>query len=194
MNSRIRSPRVRRHLAALAAVSACLLTGCSGGQADTDGASVASIPELSATSKAAGKVAAEVNDQRPVVRMDATQEEKARLFGEWVKCLVAEGGPEYNQTFDGKSMASAVGSETDAAHVACASKRPEEFVDRAKRTDLAGFKDDNYTMYKCAKAAGYKLTTPDPETGQFGLTSTKPNGDWGSPKMMACRDKAFGLK
>ena len=196
MKTRVREPRVRRHLVTVAVVSACLLTGCSEGPVEADdpsGSGVASIPDPSVTSKTSGKSAADVDDQRPLVRLDATPADKAALFNGWVKCLVAEGGPKYNQAFDGKQMVSSVGSETDAAHVACASKRPEEYEDRAKRTDPSGFKEDNLKMYRCAQAAGYKLTTPDRETGQFGITSTKPNGDFGSPKMMACRNEAFGL-
>jgi hypothetical protein len=60
-----------------------------------------------------------------------------------------------------------------------------------RRTDISAYKDNQYEWYQCAKRAGYKVTAPDPETGQFGLAEVGENGDFGSPTMAACRRQAF---
>jgi hypothetical protein len=81
--------------------------------------------------------------------------------------------------------------EQRAAFESCEPRQPESFEDHQLRTNPAEFKDNQREWYRCAQAAGYKLTAPDPETGQFGLTEVGPNGDAGSEKMLGCRRTAF---
>ena len=134
---------------------------------------------------------ADVNDQRPLVRLDVTNEEQEAMYQTWAACLVKEGGPEYsNYRFYAKGD---VPNDPSARKVlaACLSKQPEPFVDRYKRQDLSGFKDANRRMYKCAKEKGYKLTAPDPETGRFGLTEITSLGDWGSQGIKECERQAY---
>ena len=57
--------------------------------------------------------------------------------------------------------------------------------------DLTAYRDNQREWYRCAEAAGYELTAPDPDTGQFGLTEIGPNGDAGSPGMLECERRAF---
>ncbi len=176
-----------RWIALLAVSSACLLGGCSGG--DTNEAPVATLASGKAPQSAA---ATNVDDQRPLVRLDATDDEKDRLYGVWERCLAANYGPGFPGM---KEVSVAAMKEQDAKAMsvtkACRAQEPEEETARLRRTDLTEFKDNQREFYKCAEDAGYKLTPPDPETGEFGLTEIGPNGDFGSPKILACQREAF---
>jgi hypothetical protein len=196
------APRGRRWAVVLA-VTTVLITSCAGGQSNSGDAgepSVASVARpagtgAAGTGAATPTAAVNVDDQRPLVRVDATEEERTRLFKTWEKCLVKEGGDEY--IGQGKLIAAKGGLKpdtTDAAQVACAAQQPEDYEQREQRTDPSAFKEHNLQMYKCAKAKGYQLTAPEPDTGQFGLTAIGPQGDFGSPGMVACRNQAFGVK
>ena len=162
---------------AVTAVALSLMTGCSDSGGDSAAPKVATLASADAPAPAAS---ADVNDQRPLVRLDATDEDREAMYKTWAGCLVKEGGPKYkNYRFYAKGD---VPNDPSAKAVltACLSLQPEEFVDRFQRQDISGFKDANRRMYKCAQEKGYKLTAHDPETGQFGLTESTSLGDGGA--------------
>jgi hypothetical protein len=175
----------RRHIVAAVAI-AYLLGGCSGERAADSGR-----PQVASLSSA-GPVASasiDLDDQRPLATSD---DEISAMYEVWENCVRKEGGPKYQETpklvFDEER-------ETDPAKRAvwdaCYPKLPERFDERLKRTDLTAYKDNQREFYVCAKAAGYKLTAPDPEDGSFGLTEIGPNGDAQSVKWLECERKAF---
>ncbi|WP_199512610.1 hypothetical protein [Nucisporomicrobium flavum] len=159
----------------------CLVTGCSGSEEEKPG-----VATLQSTPPSAAAVLA---DQRPVFPVDATDADREAMTRPWEDCLVKNGGPQYR----GQGLALLIKGATDGEAVfkTCAAEQPETYEEHQQRTDLSEFKDNQREWYRCAKEAGYKLTAPDPETGQFGLTEIGPNGDAGSPKMQECKRKAF---
>ena len=175
-----------RHVAAVALVAACLLGGCSEKPSGTEknaDPQVASLQSASPKSEATK----DVNDERPLLALDATDEDLEALRKPWGKCVREQGGPGYENPRQVNATRSAKNS---AILKACLSKEPETFEERQKRQNLSEFRDNQRQWYKCAQKAGYKLTAPD-ENGEFGLTAVGPNGDARSPKMEACRKEAF---
>ena len=112
----------------------------------------------------------------------------------WADCMVRNAGPQYRDSAEeliGKGGISADDAKGQAALRTCLPQQPEAFDEHQRRTDLTAYRDNVREWYLCAQAAGYKLTAPDPDTGQFGLTEIGPNGDFGSPAMRECQRKAF---
>src|SRR5690349_14355697 len=82
-----------------ALVVGCLLAGCSAAPTDdrVDGSRVASVQ--SPTTGATGR--ADVEDRRPLIPLDATNDEIEALRAAWGRCVAKEGGPGYE---DGRSV------------------------------------------------------------------------------------------
>jgi len=163
----------------LAIVMVALLAGCSSATAETPPAAPASAP---------------AGDQRPVFRFDATEDEKKAMAKPWVDCLVKNAGRKYQDKAEeliGKGGVTADDPKGEAALRTCLPQQPEAFDEHQRRTDLTAFRDNQREWYKCARAAGYQLTAPDPDTGQFGLSRIGPNGDFDSPAIQECKRKAF---
>jgi len=196
--SRPRRPfRPRSAVVVLIALVTLSVASCSAGEADSgaSGDRVASVPQASEAGAATPTRAVQAEDQRPLVRTDATEQESKRLYLTWEKCLVEKGGSRYRGWGEVARVKGVDHRATkDAAQTACSAQLPETYEEREQRTDLSAFKDDNLQMYRCAKAKGYHLGAPDPDTGQFGLTSIGPQGDAGSAGMEECRRKAFAGK
>ncbi|KUL32599.1 hypothetical protein ADL15_18940 [Actinoplanes awajinensis subsp. mycoplanecinus] len=172
---------------------AVLLTGCSSGSGAKDAPPVATLQSGAAPSGASD------SDQRPVYPIDATADQIAAIVKPWTDCLKKEGVKKpdvavllvVQKGVTGEHPED-IGSEADvAAWKACESRQPESAEQHLLRTNPAELKDNQREMYRCAQAAGYKLTAPDPQTGQFGLTEIGPNGDFNSEKMQECRRQAF---
>ncbi|WP_212999897.1 hypothetical protein [Winogradskya consettensis] len=178
-------PALRFAVPVLAA-AAGLLGGCSGSTSDSSTGS----PKVATLQSAdvAASPSTSVDDQRPLVRLDASDEEREDSIKLWAACVFKLGGPGYE---DPRSLIWHRGeAKAEKIRVACQSKEPETYEQRQQRTDIAAFRDNQREWYKCAKEAGYKLTPPE-EDGQFGLTEVGPNGDFGSAKMEDCRKEAF---
>lgn len=180
--------RIKRTFVALSLL--VLLGGCSGAE-DRPGAEAGAPQVASLRSDPAPSSAPAVRNQRPIVPIDATEEDLKKLALPWAACLHEEnpsvytGGPDtYLSLYKGVD-------QTEPAVKACLPKQPEFFDEHLLRTDPSAFKDNQREWYRCAQAAGYKLTAPDPDTGQFGITEVGPNGDFGSEKMQECRRQAF---
>lgn len=184
----------RRTLFAVVTVSlALVLAGCTGGGKE-DG-----TPPVATLQSAAAPSSAPAGDQRPVYRIDATDEEIRALAEPWIDCLAKEGVAKPGDALGFVQKGGTVkdlrllpeGQADAAAWRACEAKQPESAEQHQLRTDPTEFKDNQREWYRCAQAAGYKLTAPDSETGQFGITEVGPNGDFGSDKMQECRRRAF---
>lgn len=165
-----------------------LLTGCSG-PSDTP-------PAVATLESAAPRAAASApaTDARPVFPIDATAADMTALTKPWVDCMVEHAGPGHRDSGEeliGKGGIIADDPKSRAALETCLPHQPETFEQHQQRTDLTAFKDNQREWYRCAQAAGYELTAPDPDTGEFGLTTVGPEGDFGSPKIQACRRAAF---
>jgi hypothetical protein len=160
-----------------------LVAGCSGAKQDADAPAVASLQSAPPSSAATAK------SERPIVPVDATDDDINAMAQPWLACLVKQGGDRY-KSWTAEALHKGV-DETDRVIRACLPKMPETLQDHLKRTDLSAFKDNEREFYQCAKREGYKLTDPDPVTGQFGLTSIGPNGDADSPKWKECERQAF---
>ncbi|GAA1618110.1 hypothetical protein [Actinoplanes couchii] len=182
----------RTRLIVVTAGLALALSGCSGAG---DTAETPSVATLQSGVPAAGAAA---GAQRPVYRMDATEDEIKALAKPWMDCLAGEGVQNPDQalgvvlkggTVEDLRKVDLGGQE--AAWKTCLAEQPESFEQNQLRSDPTEFKDNQREWYRCAQAAGYKLTAPDPETGQFGITEVGPNGDFGSEKMQECRRQAF---
>jgi hypothetical protein len=183
----------RTPFAVAAAGLVLVLTGCSSGSDKQETPPVATLQSPAAASSAP------TGDQRPVYRMDATDEEIRTIAKPWTDCLAEEG---VAKPADAVGLVQKGGTVADlrlfgvsekdaAAWKACLPKQPESAEQQQLRLSPTEFKDNQREWYRCAQAAGYKLTAPDPETGQFGITEVGPNGDFGSEKMQECRRQAF---
>jgi hypothetical protein len=182
------SPRARlSRFAIVVAGLAGLLAGCSGGNAERP-------PVATLQSEAAAATASPGTDQRPVFPFDATEADKKALAKPWADCMVQNAGPRYRSSAEELVMKGGIVADDEkgkAALKACLPKQPEAPDEHQRRTDLTAYKDNVREWYLCARDAGYELTAPDPDTGQFGLTEVGPNGDFGSPAMQECKRKAF---
>jgi hypothetical protein len=175
--------RAMRYAVATIALAG-LLTGCSG-----RGETFPRVASLQ-TPAPATSPAATGDDQRPLVPVDATDEERERLQNVWIDCVAKAGGAGYENpkmVYEYERQGNAKAKKVLAS---CRAKEPESYEERQKRTDLSAFRDNQRQWYQCAQKAGYKLTAPS-EDGEFGLTEIGPNGDYESPKIEACRVAAF---
>jgi hypothetical protein len=165
--------------------SALVLAGCSGGSstggASGGPASVASIPNQKSSPSTAPPQA-----ERPLVRMDTSPTEEERLVNLWLKCLDQHGSPK-KRDLQRRKPTAAEQARADAAEAACASKEPEYYTDRLKRTDPAAYADSTRKKVRCMKSHGLKIEV-DPD-GTWGYTD--PARDMGSPFVDECERKAF---
>ena len=150
--------------------------------------STGSSPQV-ATLHSAGPTASPAAE-RPVIALDATDQERDALWATWGACVTKEGGAGYENPRNVFRYEQQQNPKAKRVRAACLAKEPETYEDRQRRTDIAAFRDHQLQWYRCAKKAGYRLTTPD-ENGEFGITEVGPNGDFQSPKMEACRKAAF---
>ena len=170
-----------RTVAAVLAV-ALLLGGCSAAEPEQEFPRVTSF-------RSPAEASAPPSD-RPLVPVDATDDERAAFQETWMACIRKVGGAKYQDPRDLKRFLADKDKNADKVRVACQSKEPETYEERQKRTDVAAFRDNQRQWRECARKAGYKLTAAD-ENGEFGITEVGPNGDFQSEKMENCRKEAF---
>ncbi|MET0424837.1 MAG: hypothetical protein ABW046_13225 [Actinoplanes sp.] len=169
--------------AAPALAAAFLLGGCAEPKSEPRVATLQSNAPSASPS-------ADADNRRPLVRLDATDEERDALWKVWGACVTKEGGPGYENPRVIFLKQKQQDPKADVVAAACLEKQPETYEERQKRTDLVLFRDNQRQWYQCAKKAGYKVTAAD-ENGEFGITEVGPNGDFQSPKMEKCRRDAF---
>jgi hypothetical protein len=171
--------------------AACSGNGGGSNASEPTVAAIGGTGPASTTSAAAG----DVDSRRPLIRYDASESDKSALYAEWTTCLRQHGARSGASPKEVMVQASRPQNTKARSMVkACREKQPETWEEREERTDPALFKEHNLKMYRCAQAKGYKLTSPDEKTGQFGLTKITSLGDFQSPGILACQKEAFGLK
>jgi hypothetical protein len=173
-----------------------MTAACSGSGGGTDAAEP-TVAAIAGTRPASTDSAApeDVNARRPFIRHDASEQEITALYTAWTECLIANGakrGASLKETLVQAERPK--DAKAKKMSKACRVKQPESWDEREERTNPSLFKEHNLKMYRCAQKKGYKLTTPDEQTGQFGLTKITALGDFGSPGIVACEKEAFGLK
>jgi hypothetical protein len=173
----MRSMSVRSVVAVLAVAS---IGGCSGSSTEVAGPSVASVPRANSSTKAAPATTAAV--ERPLIRLDTTPEEMDRMFDAYDKCLRDHGVPSKEMTVKLKTR-----SVDPKAQAACAGKAPDDYQEKMKREDPAGFKDKQRIQVKCMRDHGLAI-----ETSSDGWGYTNPARDMGSTWDKKCERQAFG--
>ncbi|MGA5301803.1 hypothetical protein ACPCHT_17875 [Nucisporomicrobium flavum] len=175
--------------AALGVAVVGLVAGCSSGDDDAGGGKVATLASADGPKPSAS---VGVDDQRPVIRLDATEAEQEQLWHTWEACLVKEGGSEFRGQ-KGVYLEKLHGEDPTYKPVfaKCAAKEPEDYVSRLERTDPAASKDAWHRLYLCVKGKGYKVNSPEPDTGAFGLSEIGPQGDWGSRGIKDCEKQVY---
>ncbi|WP_199516367.1 hypothetical protein [Nucisporomicrobium flavum] len=175
--------------AALGVAVVGLVAGCSSGDDDAGGGKVATLASADGPKPSAS---VGVDDQRPVIRLDATEAEREQLWHMWEACLVKEGGSEFRGQ-KGVYLEKLHGEDPTYKPVfaKCAAKEPEDYVSRLERTDPAASKDAWHRLYLCVKGKVYKVNSPEPDTGAFGLSEIGPQGDWGSRGIKDCEKQVY---
>jgi hypothetical protein len=175
-----------------AAVSFTLVAGCSGAT-KTDSSSgaqgttgVASIQKPSAAASAKA-----VTSERPLIRPDASDEERTRLRNAFTNCLVENGMP--------KNLAAKGGIPSDPKVFGlsdkvmgdikknCALKEPEEAMARAKRLDPA-YADHLEANIKCLNDHGVKAVVEDGGPSLVDGLPSESKAHW----LEDCEQEAFG--
>lgn len=136
-----------RRLAVPVLVVGCLLSGCSAARTD-DRADSSRVASLQSPEPGSSGPAGSADDQRPLIPLDATNDEIEALRKVWVECVAREGGPGYE---DGRSVIRKESQNDPKARkvrAACRSTEPEFFEERQKRTDNATFRDNQRHWYQ----------------------------------------------
>jgi len=190
--SRSRSAAV----AVTAAVSFTLVAGCSGaaktdtssGAQDTTGVASIQKPSAAASTKA---VAAE----RPLIRLDASDEEIQRAKDVFANCLLTNGLPKTavmkgGSTIDPANISDTWGPLSDKVRADlkknCASKQPELARDRARRLDPA-YADHMEAFVKCLKDHDIKAVLQDGELSSIDVMPSGSKAHW----MEDCEQEGF---
>jgi hypothetical protein len=160
------SAMVINRAAVLTAASLFLLTGCGGTGRTEPSSRTTGVASIEKPSAAAGTTAAAAA-QRPVVRLDASQEERTRLQDAYIDCLLANGfprqavqkGPNGGYPLDLEDFDLAPGV-SDKIKKNCGPKQPEMAIDRAARLD-PGYADHLEANVKCLNEHGLKAVVKD---------------------------------
>ncbi|WP_426505564.1 hypothetical protein ACPPVO_47685 [Dactylosporangium sp. McL0621] len=151
-----------------------LLTAC--------GTDQPSAPDVASMATGAASASpAPSAEERPLIRTDASNEEKDRLWNEYNRCLADHGLTKEQQDRAQKGDPSA-----QAGLQACANKEPEQVWERAKRTD-PNYNDKLRDWVTCVRAAGIDAWE---ENGFIAFKSLPPDDQM--RKVDDCQDKAFG--
>src|SRR5690349_18677160 len=179
-----------------AAVTLTIAAGCGGatktesspgGQGTTGVASIQK-PSAAASAKA---VAAE----RPLIRLDASDEEVERVSDVFANCLLTNGLPEAavmkgGYTIDPANISDAWGPLSDKVRADlrknCASKQPELARDRARRLDPA-YADHLEAFVKCLKDHGIKAVLQNGELSSIDVMPSGSKAHW----MQDCEQEGF---
>ncbi|UQU63654.1 hypothetical protein COUCH_32415 [Couchioplanes caeruleus] len=178
------------------AAALVLLSACSSGSADQQPPEVATLesaPVTAAASRAAG------TPKGVQLRLDMTDDEKARFWDAYGDCLFSHGVKERSKDKD--AMAPAVGTgkrlldpsgEPKAAYAACASQKPLEPVetDPDRNPNFAAQWQDNV---RCLRDHGLMVHVTKPGEWTYDSSDT-PVPDNQQQLERQCMLEAFGAK
>jgi hypothetical protein len=156
---------VRRAVVLAAALSLSLLGGCGG--TDNDNRSSSGAPGVASIHQPSAAAARPATSERPLIRPDASEEERTRLQDVYVDCLWANGFPKqaaskgrnggYPDDLEDFDLAPGV---LDKIEKACGPKKPELPIQRAKRLDT-DYADHLRANVKCLNDHGIKAVIQD---------------------------------
>jgi hypothetical protein len=146
---------MRRLLALTVAVLALAACSDSGSKAE-DKPAVATLHSAGPKSTPSGNV----EDQRPLVRLDASQEESMRLRVPWLECLRDGGVPGLDVGGRYWKPTEEEGGPHNAVYKACRPKEPELEIQRLKRNNNGEYMDRYRAFLKCMRDAGVDVS-PD---------------------------------
>jgi hypothetical protein len=139
-----------------------------------DVATLTSVPPTAVPPAATG--------DRPLIRADSTEEEVARMWDAYHRCVKENGGLDPNRP----KPAGGVTPEMLAAEEKCTHVRPEHVWERAKRTDPE-YRDRLREWVMCVHAYGIEATDADER-----LTLTLMPTDAQLRQIDECQYRAFG--
>jgi hypothetical protein len=141
MNSwSLRALTLRNLVPVMTLVSIALVSGCSNGSGSSSGTSGQAAPSVASvrvTGAASNPVRTIAPAERPLIRLDTSEDELARMMKAYARCLRSKGGSAgqvakttgYGAPAPG-DFTGAAGEKFKTAQVACASKEPEYHEDR----------------------------------------------------------------
>ena len=179
----------------IAALLVGLLGGCStasgGPTTDPGMASVASVPTSAGAAARPTTAAPVATADGPLIRADTTGEEIERYLVLWEACLTAQGVPGITKQNAAKPDLERF-AKYPKALAACASKRPEQVIDRYKRQHPQAFQAHLRQFIKCMKNAGQKIIFIPPDG--WGVTDEQAAAGMNldNSKIKRCESKAYG--
>jgi hypothetical protein len=161
----------------VAVVAVMVAAGCGESKpADRDNG-VATIAGTAATPSASAAVS-----EGPLIRTDSSADEVARFYKAYSDCLLSQG-------FDQRQARERSGTPAfRKAEAACASKKPEEVWQRAKRLD-PDYADKLHEWVQCVKVHGIAATAS--EDGYLSYANGLPDAK-DQKSVDECQNKAFG--
>ena len=175
-----------------AAVSLTLVAGCGGAKNDSSSGAQSTTGVASIQKPSAAASVQAVSVDRPLIRLDASDEEIARLRGAYLDCLLANGFPRqgvkgrngYPSDLEDFGLSAKVLGDIEKN---CASKEPEMAIARAKRLDPA-YADHLDANIKCLNDHGVKAVVQDGGPALVDGLPSESKGHW----LDDCEQKAFG--
>ncbi|MEU4241792.1 hypothetical protein [Actinoplanes sp. NPDC026619] len=163
------------------------LAGCGDHQDASPGVASIARPSAAAPSAAAAP------SERPLIRLDASEEEKTRLQDVYIDCLWANGFPKqgalkgrnggYPGDLEDFDLAPAV---LDKIKTACGPKEPELPLQRAKRLDPK-YADHLEANVKCLNEHGLKAVIENDGPALVNGLPSQSDGHW----LDDCEQQAF---
>ena len=175
-----------------AAVSLTLVAGCGGAKNDSSSGAQSTTGVASIQKPSAAASVQAVSVDRPLIRLDASDEEIARLRGAYLDCLLANGFPRqgvkgrngYPSDLEDFGLSAKVLGDIEKN---CASKEPEMAIARAKRLDPA-YADHLDANIKCLNDHGVKAVVQDGGPALVDGLPSESKSHW----LDDCEQKAFG--
>ncbi|WP_213007875.1 hypothetical protein [Paractinoplanes toevensis] len=178
---------ITKNRAMVLATTVSLLGGC-GGAEKTDTPGVASIAQPTATASAAASPS-----ERPLIRADASEEERTRLQDVYIDCLRANGFPKqgavkgrnggYPSDLEDFDLSAGV---VDKIKKNCGPKEPELPIQRAKRLDPQ-YADHVEANVKCLKSHGIEAVVENDAPALVNGLPGRSDGHW----LDDCEREAF---
>jgi hypothetical protein len=179
-----------------AAVTLTLAAGCSGAtQTDSSPGAQGTTGVASIQKPSAAASATAVAAERPLIRLDASDEEIKRVSDVFATCLLTNGLPKAavmkgGYTIDPANISDTWGPLSDKVRADlkknCASKQPEQARDRARRLDPA-YADHMKAFIKCLNDHDIKAVLEDGELSSVDEMPSGSKAHW----MQDCEQEGF---
>jgi hypothetical protein len=170
-----------------------LAAGCGGTAEDTSSPNTADTKGVASIQKPSAATAKTASAERPVIRLDASQEDRTRLQDAYIDCLLANGfprqavmkGPQGGYPADLEDFDLSAKVRADIKQN-CAAKEPEMAIARAKRLDPA-YADHLEADVKCLNEHGLKAIAQDDGPALVDGLAAESKAHW----LDDCEQQAF---